>query len=279
MTASLSFDDEILPPLTQIVMDNLRRFKEAGTPLVPGEDFAFLTRALSRAAESKAQLSQDLWVLFELREKRRGWFVDFGAGDGETISNSWLLETQYGWRGVLAEPNPAFHAKLALRKAAVCTDCVTDRTGDNVVFNQTADPHFSTLDNYTAADMHARARASGQRTQARTISLNDLLRRNRAPRFIDYLSMDTEGSELMILEAFDFSRWTFATITIEHNFGPTRDRIRTLLESHGYRRKFEPLTRFDDWYVNDEALARLRPRGRASARGQAISVTNLSSAE
>ena len=54
---------------------------------------------------------------------------------------------------------------------------------------------------------------------------------------IDYLSIDTEGSEYEILAAFPFEDWDIRLITVEHNFTPMREDIRTLLERHGYVRQ------------------------------------------
>src|ERR1017187_1984592 len=51
---------------------------------------------------SKSQLRQDLMVLSELDFKRGGYFVEFGATNGVTLSNTYLLEKEYGWTGILA---------------------------------------------------------------------------------------------------------------------------------------------------------------------------------
>jgi hypothetical protein len=82
-----------------------------------------------------------------------------------------------------------------------------------------------------------------------TISLNDLLSKHNAPKHIDYLSIDTEGSEFEILNSFDFSSHSFGVVTVEHNFTPVRQKIFELLSGHGYTRQFENLSKFDDWYV------------------------------
>lgn len=84
-----------------------------------------------------------------------------------------------------------------------------------------------------------------------TISLNDLLSRFEAPREIDYLSIDTEGSELDILSALDFDRWNIKLITVEHNRTPMRKGLFDLLTSKGYRRKLESISFMDDWYIRD----------------------------
>lgn len=61
---------------------------------------------------SKAQLRQDLFVLNHLDFKRNGFFVEFGATNGVNLSNSFLLERQFGWNGILAEPARIWHEQL-----------------------------------------------------------------------------------------------------------------------------------------------------------------------
>lgn len=78
---------------------------------------------------------------------------------------------------------------------------------------------------------------------------------HRAPAEIDYLSIDTEGSELAILRSVDFGRWRFNVITVEHNWVEAdRKEIHALLSSHGYLPVLTELSRFDDWYIRNELL-------------------------
>ncbi len=88
----------------------------------------------------------------------------------------------------------------------------------------------------------------------KTISLSDLLDKYAAPRIVDYLSIDTEGSEYEILNGFNFEKYQFRVITCEHNFAPQRDSIFALLSRHGYQRKFEQWSEFDDWYVQPSLI-------------------------
>jgi hypothetical protein len=72
-----------------------------------------------------------------------------------------------------------------------------------------------------------------------------------APRDIDYLSVDTEGSEYEILSALDFGRFRPRIITVEHNHNQSKRRaIESLLGREGYTRELEALTQFDDWYCH-----------------------------
>ena len=56
------------------------------------------------------------------------------------------------------------------------------------------------------------------------------------PSVIDFVSLDTEGSELAILKAFPFDQYTVRTVAVEHNFvEPRRTQMRALLEAKGLR--------------------------------------------
>jgi len=80
-----------------------------------------------------------------------------------------------------------------------------------------------------------------------TISLLDVLDNANAPLFIEYMSLDTEGSELEILKNFDFRKYTFGLIDVEHNFvEPRRTEIKNLLVSNGYI--YIGANKWDDMY-------------------------------
>ncbi len=75
-------------------------------------DRPYVSEYFEYLSESKSQLRQDLFVLSELRFKRDGYFVEFGATNGIDLSNSHLLETRFGWQGILAEPARIWHKAL-----------------------------------------------------------------------------------------------------------------------------------------------------------------------
>ncbi len=200
-------------------------------------------------AASTSQLGQDLWVIERSGGRHGGYFVEFGATDGVRLSNTYLLETALHWRGLCAEPHPRFFEQLRRnRRCTVSNACVGASTGEWVDFvfaeeyggmarDMERDMHAATRRAYWASEAH--------RGRLQTVSLHDLLETHGAPRDIDYLSIDTEGSEYAILAAFPFARWNIRLITVEHNFSPDRERIRQLLEPLGYRRTE---AQWDDWY-------------------------------
>lgn len=216
-----------------------------------------LPQMLQALIASRAQLGQDLMVLAFLAFKRDGYFVEFGATNGRELSNTWLLETGYGWSGILAEPARCWHQDLrANRSARIDTRCVWTTSGQRLSFHETPWAEVSTLTAYRDADAHRMSRQKGRTYDVTTVSLADLLQSHGAPTRIDYLSIDTEGSEYDILAAHDFRRFHFDVITVEHNRMPARDRIHDLLTSHGYRRVLEAHSRYDDWYLSSAVPVR-----------------------
>lgn len=219
---------------------------------VDAEASAFIHFCLGHIAQSHSQILQDLFVLWILGSKQAGFFVEFGATDGLTGSNSAMLEKHFGWRGIVAEPARIWHDRLrAARNCVIDTRCVAAKSGEHVTFNQAARPELSTVSSFNESDFYSSRRRRGTQYQVATISLNDLLHEHGAPAPIDFLSVDTEGSELSILETFDFGRYRPRVVTVEHNYSPARESLFQLLTSHGYRRQFEELSQVDDWYVLD----------------------------
>jgi FkbM family methyltransferase len=220
-------------------------------PYDVGDVRQFLAFAMARARLSRSQLFQDLWALWVSGDRRGGYFVEVGAADGVYLSNTWLLEKEMGWSGVLAEPNPRFHDNLrANRSCALSTRCLHSCAGRTVDFISAKLGEFSRVAEIAPDDGQDEARLRGSHTiQVETTTLNDLLSEHGAPPVIDYLSIDTEGAELEILSAFDFGRWDVRAMTVEHNWSPNREPLYELLSSKGFRRLWPKLSRFDDWYV------------------------------
>ena len=209
-----------------------------------------LVRATEVAKTSPSQNGQDLFALAANKMKQGGFFVEFGATDGVTSSNTYLLETMFSWTGILAEPSKYYHDALRKnRQASISENCVWTTSGENLPFMEATIPELSSLQGFEGVDMNRRSQKPSRRYEVESISLLDLLRRFNAPRTIDFLSVDTEGSEFEILNSFDFSQYVFNAICVEHNYGSSRGLIANLLGLHGYVRVLESSSKWDDWFV------------------------------
>ena len=189
--------------------------------------------------KSYSQINQDLQVLDFYEEKRGGFFIEIGASDGIEISNTYLLETQYEWKGICVEPIPYRYEKLVVnRPNSKCSDkAVIGVSGLKLSFDIAKDGDgMSGISSYIIDKHRQQIDANKETIAVETISFNDLLEQFEAPSFIEYLSLDTEGTELDILKSLDFDSYKFGLIDIEHNFmEPKRTEIRNLLISKGYQ--------------------------------------------
>jgi FkbM family methyltransferase len=198
---------------------------------------------------SYSQLGQDLEVLKFYNNKKNGFFIEIGANDGIELSNTYLLEKTYNWKGICVEPIPTkFKLLCNNRPNSLCYDyAVYNKSNEKVIFDIANNYDLlSGISNYI--DCHKGA-VNSNKTQitVNTITLNDLLEKSNAPLFIDYLSLDTEGSELEILKSVDLKKYTFGLIDVEHNYSqPRRNEIKKLLTSNGYNYIKE--NKWDDCY-------------------------------
>ena len=205
------------------------------------------------------ELRQDVFVQAVTGRKQGGYFVEFGAMDGRCASNTLILEQDLAWTGILAEPARRFHAQIGLdRCCRVDQRAVSGHTGHWVEFKEVdRQPGLSTLTAHLLNDNHGpnRQSSNGDIYMVETVSLGDLLDQHSAPYHIDYVSMDTEGSELDILTAFDFGRRRIDIWTIEHNFqGVPRQKIFEIMERNGYQRVLTDMSGYDDWYIRQDMI-------------------------
>jgi FkbM family methyltransferase len=171
------------------------------------------------------------------------------------LSNTILLEKQFKWDGVVAEPLKRFLKKLkSSRKVKIETDLVYSVSDKKILFREVLNTEnssalFSTINSYTSNDFHSQQRKICKSYKLNTIKLNDLLIKHNSPKIIDYLSIDTEGSEFEILKKVNFKKYKFRVITCEHNYSKKQKKIYKLLISNGYKRVLEEISNVDDWYV------------------------------
>jgi FkbM family methyltransferase len=215
---------ERLKALWRLVEQNLEKAGES-----------VMARLMQALTTSPSERHQDIFAQLLTQKFTKGFFVEFGACDGVAASNTFVLEKNFGWNGILAEPGRVWHKSLAEnRTARIDKRCVTAFTGDNIEFNEGIDPKVSSTDS-----SHKYLRQIKNTYTVETVSLMDLLIDHGAPRHIDFLSIDIEGGELVALENFDFSKYEFGFICIEqHDHLNTERDVVDILHNAGYKEIF-----------------------------------------
>lgn len=153
-------------------------------------------------------------------DKRDGVFVDIGAYDGVTWSNSLFFERELGWRGLCVEASPRRYAlyRQSGRQAPCVNVAVGDRDGEaqflDVVSGLTM---MNGLVDMLAPGQRAFIEGEGSRTEIVTVPLrrlDGLLREHGVAR-VDFLTIDVEGAETAILQSFDLDAFAVQVICLE----------------------------------------------------------------
>jgi FkbM family methyltransferase len=210
-------------------------------------------------SSSESQLCQDIFCALAHNLKRNGFFVEVGVGEGKSISNTYLLEKKFDWQGLLVEPCRSFHESIRkTRKAALDTRAASSLEHGEITFNESV---AGGVYSYSAnADINGNAKVNNKTVityQVPTATLNTILQDHNAPRDIDFMSIDTEGSELDILSGIDLSRYRVGLFCIEHNF---RESFIAALDAKllpkGYRRVLPVTSSYDAWYLGPNILSK-----------------------
>lgn len=199
---------------------------------------------------SNSQIQQDLIALMITNQISNGYFVEFGAASGIAGSNTYLLEKFYGWNGIVAEPARVYRSDLhKSRSCHIDYRCVYSSSDTEVDFLESKTSMLSTILGYEDQDSLSKDRKIRRLYKVQTVSLNDLLDEYNAPKHINYMSVDTEGTELEILSKLDFQKYTFDFLSIEHNSAVQEKTIEELMNENGYVRILSSFSRFDSWFV------------------------------
>lgn len=194
---------------------------------------------------------QDKWVIEDVYNgKRQGFFVELGAFNGIDVSNTYVLEKQYGWSGICIEADPDNFARLVKERNCTCVQaCVDGASADVDYLYDRAWGGIVGDDTDIRPDEAARsieiARSEGRLTTVQTKTLQQILQEYNAPKFIDFFSLDVEGAETRILRDFDFDEYVFGALVIER----TSEELNETLFRNGY--KFVRLRVGDSFYVHE----------------------------
>lgn len=187
-----------------------------------------------------AACGQDILVHELVGQKQGGVFLDIGANDGVTISNTYYLESKFGWTGLAIEPIPSVFEKLKMNRACrAIHGCVTAVPGNAKFIEVVGGPHMlSTLATHntglTARRLAKKAKKKGatlNEIEVKCYNLNELTRLHGITK-VDFLSVDTEGGELDILKSINFDELPVKVISVENNYYVNS--IRSYLESKGF---------------------------------------------
>lgn len=215
------------------------------------EDLYSRKRLLELLTKSNSQIGQDLFALVSSNFKLGGYYVEIGATDGVGISNTLLLAREFEWNGILCEPSHFWKQDLLTNRpeSEIDTRCCWSTSGTFVEFFESDEKELSTIYEFKSLDRYRKERRQGKKYVVETVSLEDLLIQNNAPKVVDFLSIDTEGSEFLILKNFPFDKYIFKSVVVEHNFGNNMNEIQNIFTEAGYSQVCENVSSQDFWFI------------------------------
>jgi FkbM family methyltransferase len=214
-----------------------------------------LTRNLKDKSGRKhfSQAGQSAYVDKRLGQRRDGFFIECGAVDGETLSNSLFFELERNWTGLLVEANPEYHRTLLAknRQTYVLSGCLSPTGQPRSVTFRPAGVFGGIGDSMekTHADFVERRHGGKTVVTVQCFPLPHVLRALSVTR-VDYLSLDVEGPELEILRTVDWNRVRVDILTIEYRVITAVPRVKVDVEATA--KKLDDLRRF----FNDTGLYR-----------------------
>ena len=198
----------------------------------------------------KSQNLQDLIVLDLFGFKRKGVFIEAGACDGILNSNTFLLEKNYEWTGLLVEPIKEYYLQLEQNRDVIISNVALSQVNNQQLdFLITASKDLSTIKGYEDSDFHSENRNNYNITKVPTKTLSQLIKENLQNIEIDFFSLDTEGSEFDIIKSLDFLNHRINVICVEHNFNMNRNLIHNHLLENNYKKLNFPFLQIDDFYI------------------------------
>ena len=134
--------------------------------------------------------------------KNNGFYIELGAFDGITQSNSYFFELNRNWTGLLIEPSKdSYHLCCKNRPNSIVVNCCCV---SNDYKNDTISGDF----NSTLMSSVNGARLKTQKlVEVKAMTLEKILDENHIDVEIDFLSLDTEGYELPILQGLNLDNY------------------------------------------------------------------------
>ncbi len=205
-----------------------------------------------------------------------GYFIEVGAYDGVTLSNTYLFE-QMGWRGILVEPiGPLCVRAAASRPGSRVVHAACSRRDRRGLGRFTLSQGIPILSFLRQDDEHAarclREGATLVEIEVPIVPLDDIIRSERRNPLggrgpwmagvgwkIDLVSIDVEGAELDVLDGFNVARFKPRILLLE-NDRECGAGIEPYLNVRGYR-KFHRCEINDFYFRDDESTRDLRLDG------------------
>jgi hypothetical protein len=128
--------------------------------------------------------------------------------------------------GICIEANPQYWRDLSFRDCQVVAAAVGKIRMEKMVFQNAHETGGIVHQNFDQRSV----KIAKDSMDVYTVPLHEILERNHAPHEIDFFSLDVEGAEEYVMDAFPFDKYKIKVMTIER----PKKRLQVRLKNHGY---------------------------------------------
>ena len=199
---------------------------------------------------------QDKFIDEFFNQKTNGFYIDIGSHDGSYISNTLFFEQFRSWSGICIEPGPKeFEHLKNFRKSININACISnyDGVGEYTYVDGPSQALSGLTKSYDPRHMDRLERELVERggekilIESLVFKLQTILDMHKTYD-IDFCSIDTEGSELEVVQSIDFNKTNIKVFIIENNFQETK--VQDFLESKGY--SLHSKLQWDDVFIKND---------------------------
>ena len=205
-----------------------------------------------------SQSGEDLFLLKNLINKKcsSGVFIEVGALDGVQYSNTGFLEQELGFSGILIEPSKHFKKLVQNRPKCACVHKAIAAAPGKMLFKDDwarsglvdTMPEEFLHTQYHAEHLDENSCINDIFYEVDTVPLRDVIREHNV-QYIDFMSIDTEGGELGVLQSMDWDIPTYVIcIELDGKNAEKDDACRHILAQHGFT--FHTRLCANEFYVN-----------------------------
>lgn len=190
--------------------------------------------------KSYSQKYEDIIIDSLLRFKKKGFYIDIGANDPDNLNNTKRFYNK-GWHGINIEPNPILFNKLQKKRGNDLNLNIGISNHQGLLPFYIFNPHtLSTFSEKQANIYKMNGNEIIKKTNIKTFQLSEVFNKYVKNNKIDFISIDTEGYDMLVLKSNDWNKYKPTVVcvesTIDKNSNEGYSGIDFFLQSHGYHK-------------------------------------------
>ena len=198
------------------------------------------------------------WVLESLQNKKNGYFIDIGCNQPKDGNNTYVLEKNFAWNGIVVEPNAQHFTDI--QNMRTCTKILgrpifdhndfvdfmiikDDRLHGYSGIKETLNPNLKF--NFESSDQTIIFDGVSRQTKSKIVKLqamspDTLVKEYSVPKVFDYLKIDAEGAEINIIKNWPWDKARPTLVSIESDPETTAKSVNEHMKKVNYRQVQNP---------------------------------------